>query len=305
MEKRSIKNMSLSNKLFYIFNSIFWVVVMFIVIYPLYLICIASISDPDAVMTGKVTWRPVDISFVGYKAVFENTKIWTAYANSLFYVVAGVIISVLVTLAGAYTMSRKTFPGKKLINLYFVITMFFNGGLIPTFLVMKDIGLYNTRWIMIFMGCVNVWNLMVARTYIQSTIPEELYEAAVLDGATHFQFFGKVVLPLSKNILAVLSVYYGVAKWNDYFSGLVYVRDKAKLPLQTVLREILAVLQSTAAIDEMLPAEFQQASVEEALRIANSSKYCMIVVSVVPVIILYMTLQQYFEKGIMIGSLKG
>lgn len=305
MKKRSIKNMSLSNKLFYIFNSIFWVVVMFIVLYPLYLICIASISDPDAVMTGKVTWRPVDISFIGYNAVFKNTQIWIAYANSLFYTIAGVIISVLVTLAGAYTMSRKAFPGKKLINMYFVITMFFNGGLIPTFLIMKDIGLYNTRLIMILMGCVSVWNLMVARTYIQSTIPEELYEAAVLDGATHFQFFGKVVVPLSKTILAVLSVYYGVAKWNDYFSGLVYIKDKAKLPLQTVLREILAVLQSSAAMDEMLPDEFRMASMAESLRIANSSKYCVIVVAVVPVIILYITLQKYFEKGVMIGSLKG
>lgn len=305
MKKRTLKNMSMSNRFFYLFNTAFWILFMFIIIYPLYLVCIASISNPDAVMTGKVTWRPVDISFVGYQAVFKNTEIWIAYVNSVFYTVSGVVISVLVTLAGAYTMSRKMFPGKKLINLYFVITMFFDGGLIPTFLVMKSIGLYNTRWIMIFMGCVSVWNLMVARTYIQSTIPDELYEAAVLDGATHFQFFGKVVLPLSKTILAVLSVYYGVAKWNDYFTGLVYLKDRIKLPLQTVLREILAVLQSTAAMDEMLPDEFQQATMEEALRIANSSKYCMIVVSIVPVIILYMALQQYFEKGIMIGSLKG
>ena len=305
MKKRTLKNMSMSNRFFYLFNTAFWILFMFIIIYPLYLVCIASISNPDAVMTGKVTWRPVDISFVGYQAVFKNTEIWIAYVNSVFYTVSGVVISVLVTLAGAYTMSRKMFPGKKLINLYFVITMFFDGGLIPTFLVMKSIGLYNTRWIMIFMGCVSVWNLMVARTYIKSTIPDELYEAAVLDGATHFQFFGKVVLPLSKTILAVLSVYYGVAKWNDYFTGLVYLKDRIKLPLQTVLREILAVLQSTAAMDEMLPDEFQQATMEEALRIANSSKYCMIVVSIVPVIILYMALQQYFEKGIMIGSLKG
>lgn len=305
MKKRSIKNMSLSNKLFYIFNSIFWIVIMFIVLYPLYLICIASISDPDAVMTGKVTWRPVDISFIGYKAIFKNSKIWIAYANSLFYTVTGVLISVFVTLAGAYTMSRKAFPCKKFLNVYFVITMFFDGGLIPTFLVMKDIGLYNTRWIMILIGCVSVWNLMVARTYIQSTIPEELYEAAVLDGATHFQFFGKVVVPLSKTILAVLSVYYGVAKWNDYFNGLVYIKDKAKLPLQTVLREILAVLQSSAAVEQLLTDEFALANRAESLRIANASKYCVIVVAIVPVIILYITLQKYFEKGVMIGSLKG
>lgn len=305
MKKRALKNMSVSNRCFYLFNTVFWILFMFIIIYPLYLVCIASISNPDAVMTGKVIWRPIDISFIGYQAVFENTQIWISYANSLLYTVVGVTISVMVTLAGAYTMSRKAFPGKSMINLYFVITMFFNGGMIPTFLIMKEIGLYNTRWILILMGCVSVWNLMVARTYIQSTIPEELYEAAVLDGATHFQFFGKVVLPLSKTIVAVLSVYYGVAKWNDYFTGLVYTKDRALLPLQTVLREILAVLQSSTGFDEMLPDAYAQASMEEALRIANSSKYCVIVVSTVPVIILYAALQKYFEKGVMIGSLKG
>ena len=304
MKKKSYRNMSISNKLFHLFNTIFWILVMFIIIYPLYLVCIASISDPDAVMMGKVTWRPVEISFVGYEAVFKNHEIWLAYANSLLYVIVGIAISIIVTLAGAYTISRKYFPGKKLINFYFVVTMFFNGGLIPTFLTIRNIGLYNTRWVLILMGCVNVWNLMVARTYIQSTIPEELYEASTLDGASHFQYFTRVVLPLSKTIIAVLAVYYGVAKWNDYFTGLVYIKDRNLLPLQTVLREILAVLQSSS-VDLMLPEELQQASMDEAMRIANASKYCIIVVSTAPVVILYSMLQKYFEKGVMIGSLKG
>jgi len=167
---------------------------------------------------------------------------------------------------------------------------------------MKDIGLYNTRWILILTGCVSVWNLMVARTYIQTTIPEELYEAAVLDGASHIQYFSKVVLPLSKTIVAVLAVYYGVSKWNDYFTGMVYVRDRALVPLQTVLKEILATLQVN--LDDLdLVDNFEH--VYEAIRIANVAKYCIIVVSTLPVVLLYIVLQKYFEKGVMIGALKG
>lgn len=305
MKKRHLKNMSLSNKVFYIFNSLFWIVVMFIVLYPLYLVCISSVSDPDAIIQGKVLWHPVDFSLMGYKAVFQNEKIWMSYANSLLYTLTGVSISIVVTLSAAYTISRRVFPGKGLINLFFVITMFFSGGLIPTFLVLKDIGLYNSRLVLILMGCVSVWNMMVARTYIQSTIPEELYEASVLDGASHFQFFGKVVVPLSKTIIAVLAVYYGVAKWNDYFTGLVYIKEAKKLPLQTVLRDILASLQSTSSIDMLMTDELAMLAYEETMRIAHVSKYCIIVVSTLPVIILYIFFQKYFEKGVMIGSLKG
>ncbi len=182
--------------------------------------------------------------------------------------------------------------------------MFFNGGLIPTFLVMRDIHLYNSPLIMILMGCVSVWNLMVARTYIQSSIPHELYEAAMLDGASHFQYFFKIVLPLCKTIVAVLAVYYGVAKWNDYFTGLVYLRDRSLLPLQTILREILATLQVDKSSYMMTMADNAE-SMAEAMRVANVVKYCVIVVATGPVVILYGFMQKYFEKGVMIGSLKG
>ncbi len=305
MNKKHKKQMSLSNRIFYIFNSVLWIVVMLMILYPLYLVCIASVSDPDAIVRGQVIWHPVDFSFIGYEAVFKYKELWSSYANSIFYTAASVTISIVVTLSAAYALSRPKFQGKGLINFFFVFTMFFSGGLIPTFLVMKDIGLYNSRWILILMGCVSVWNLMVARTYIQSNIPEELYEAAMLDGATHFQYFGKVVLPLSKTIIAVLAVYYGVAKWNDYFNGLVYIRDRALLPLQTVLREILATLQVDKTGDYMMSMADNAASMQEAMRIANVSKYCIIVVATGPVVILYAFLQKYFEKGVMIGSLKG
>lgn len=299
------KQMSLSNRVFHIFNTVFWIGIMLIILYPLYLVCIASISDPDAIVRGEVIWHPVDISLIGYRYILQYKELWTPYANSLFYTFSSVVISIFVTLCAAYALSRPGFAGKGVINFFFVFTMFFNGGLIPTFLVMRDIGMYNTRLVLILMGCVSVWNLMVARTYIQNSIPEDLYEAAMLDGATHFQYFGKVVLPLSKTIIAVLAVYYGVAKWNDYFTGLVYIRDRALLPLQTVLREILATSQVDTSGDYMMSMADSAASMQEALRIANVAKYCIIVVATGPVVILYAFMQKYFEKGVMIGSLKG
>ena len=301
----SKKRMSMSNRIFVIFNSVFWILVMLVIIYPLYLVCIASISDPDAIIKGKVIWHPVDFSLIGYQAIFKYKELWSSYGNSFVYTFVSIIISICVTLLAAYALSRPKFAGKGVINFYFVFTMFFNGGLIPTFLTMKNIGLYNTRAVIILMGCVSVWNLMVARTYIQNSIPEELYEAAMLDGASHFQYFWKVILPLSKTIIAVLTVYYGVAKWNDYFNGLVYLHDRKLLPLQTVLREILATLQVDKLGSDMMAVSDNAQSMQEALRIASVSKYCIIVIATGPVVILYGFMQKYFEKGVMIGSLKG
>lgn len=305
MAVKEKKKMGLSNRIFYIFNTIFWIIIMLIILYPLYLVCIASVSDPDAIIRGEVIWHPVDFSLIGYKAVLAYKELWSSYGNSLLYTASSICISILVTLLAAYALSRPKFPGKKIINMFFVINMFFNGGLIPTFLVMKDIKLYNTPWIIILMGCVSVWNLMVARTYIQTNIPEELYEAATLDGASHFQFFSRVVFPLSKTIIAVLAVYYGVSKWNDYFTGLVYLKDRKLLPLQTILREILATLQVDKSGDYMMNMMDSAESVAKAMRIANVSKYCIIIVATFPVVILYAFMQKYFEKGVMIGSLKG
>ena len=299
------KKLSFSNRVFHIFNTIFWIVTMLLILYPLYLVVIASFSDPDAIIRGEVLWHPVDFSLAGYKAVFQYAELLNSYLNSFIYTITSVVLSIGITLAAAYTLSRPKFPGKGPFNLFFVFTMFFNGGLIPTFLVMKDIGLYNTRAIMILMGCVSVWNLMVARTFIQTSIPQELYEAAMLDGATHFNYFFRIVVPLCKTIVAVLAVYYGVSKWNDYFTGLVYIRNRSLLPLQTILREILATLQVDKSGDYMLSLADSAESINEAMRIANVAKYCIIVVATGPVVILYAFMQKYFEKGVMIGSLKG
>ena len=184
--------------------------------------------------------------------------------------------------------------------------MFFSGGLIPTFLMMRSLGLYNTRTLMILINCVSVWNLMVSRTYIKTTIPNDLYEAAMLDGASPIRYFVRIVLPLSGTLIAVLSVYYGVARWNDYFTALVYLRDRSKLPLQTILREILATLQTSTSSDMFFSAYSNDVQgMTQAIRKAQVAKYCCIVVSTAPAVVLYVFMQKYFVKGIMIGSLKG
>ncbi len=294
-----------SNRVFRIVNTVFWAAVMFAILYPLYLVLIASVSDPDAIVRGEVVWHPVGISMRGYEAVFKYKELLRSYANSIFYTFASVALSIMITLLAAYVLSRPKFKGKAIFNLFFIFTMFFGGGLIPTFLVMKDLGLYNSPLVIILMGSVSVWNLMVARTFIQTSIPNELYEASTMDGASHFAYFSKVVLPLSKTIIAVLAVYYGVAKWNDYFTGLVYLRDRNFYPLQTVLREILATLQVDKSGDYMMSMADSAASIAEATKTAQVAKYCIIVIATGPVVVLYAFMQKYFEKGVMIGSLKG
>ena len=294
-----------SDRVFNAVNMLFWIIVLFIVLYPLWLIIIASVSDPDAVLAGEVIWWPKDFSLIGYEAVFQYNELWTSYLNSIVYTVVGSLLSVMITLACAYSLSRR-FSGKPLVNLLITFTMFFSGGLIPIFLNIRDLGLYNTRAVMILMNLVSVWNLMVARTYIQTSIPNELYEAAVMDGANHFTYFFKCVLPLSGTIVAVLSVYYGVSRWNDYFTGLVFLRNRAYLPLQTVLREILATLSVSSSSETFYAAYADNLGcLQEAMRKAEVAKYCCIVVSTGPAVLLYIFMQKYFVKGVMIGSLKG
>ncbi len=293
------------DRAFNIINLIFWILVLFLTLYPLWLVLIASVSDPDAVLAGEVFLWPKDFSTMGYEAVFQYSELWTSYLNSVFYTVVGSALSVIISLAAAYALSRK-FKGKAFVNFLITFTMFFSGGLIPIFLNVRDLGLYNTRTVMILINLVSVWNLMVARTYIQSTIPNDLYEAAVMDGADHFTYFFRCVLPLSGTIVAVLSVYYGVARWNDYFTGLVFIRNRSYLPLQTILREILASLSISGSSDTFFAAYADNlGGLQEAMRKAEVAKYCCIVVSTVPAVVLYIFMQKYFVKGVMIGSLKG
>ena len=292
-----------SDKIFLGFNNIFWFFILLIILYPLYLILICSLSDPYAVMNGKVLFFPVDFSLIGYQKIMGFTTLWRSYIWAIIYTIGGTGLGIILTMLMAYALSNK-FPGKGLINFMIVFTMFFSGGLIPTFLVMRDIGLYNKPIIMILMGSMSVWNTMIARTYISTSIPRELYEAATIDGADHYRYFFRIVMPLSGTIIAVLCVYYAVGKWNDYFTALVYLRDTQYWPLQTVLRQILATLTvSVGDVAEMFSGDYTDAA--EVIRVSNVVKYCAIVISTVPVVILYLAMQKYFVKGVMIGSIKG
>ena len=292
-----------ADKIFTVCNYIFWAIILLIVIYPLYLIVISSVSDPYAVMNGEVLLFPVDFSLVGYEKIMNYDTLWRGYGWGIVYTIGGTIVGIVVTLLLAYALSNQ-FIGKGVINFMIIFTMFFNGGLIPTFLTMRDIGLYNKPIIMVLMGACSVWNTMIARTYMQTSIPRELWEAASIDGCDHITYFLKIIIPLSGTIVAVLTVYYAVGKWNDYFTALVYLRDTDYWPLQTVLRQILAALTvSSGDLAEMFQDGFADAA--ETLRVANVVKYCSIIVSTVPVVILYLFMQDFFVKGVMIGSVKG
>lgn len=291
------------DRLFHVLNQILFAIILFIIIYPLYFIVIASFSDPSAVLNGEVVFWPKNVSMIGYSAIMEYTRIWRGYLWSILYTVVGTALSVTLTMLLAYALSCH-FVGKKLVNWLVVFTMFFSGGLIPTFLTMKDLGLYNKPILIILMGAISVWNTMIARTFIQTSLPQGLHEAAQIDGASHTRYFFQIVLPLSSTIIAVLCVYYAVGRWNDYFTALIYLKKTEYWPLQTVLRQILATLTiSGSDYAEALGDDFANAS--EAQRIANSVKYCSIIISTVPAVVLYIFLQDYFVKGVMIGSIKG
>jgi len=285
-------------------NYALWFLLLVAILYPLWLIIVASVSSADAILSGKVYIWPVDFSTIGYEAVFQHKLLMRSYLNSIIYTVGGTALSVIVTMLASYALTVK-FAGKRFINLYFVFTMFFTGGLIPQFLMNRALGLYNTVALMIIINCVSVWNLMIARTFISTSIPNELYEAAVMDGASHFSYFLRVVLPLSGTIIAVLCVYFGVARWNDYFTALVYISDDMKLPLQTVLRQIIVSAKSSASTDALMYFFGDGDALTNAVRKAEVVKYCCIIVSTVPVIFFYIFMQKYFVKGVLIGSLKG
>jgi putative aldouronate transport system permease protein len=290
----------MSDKLFDKINAILWVVILVIVIYPLWPIIIASVSDPDALLMGEVYLVPVNPSLIGYEAVFQHQELLRSYANSIYYTVVGSAISVMITMMAGYALTRM-FKGKKAVNMYIILTMFFNGGLIPSFIMNNTLGLYNTVFLMIVLNSVSVWNLMIARTFISTNVPNELYEAAAIDGTDHFTYFFRIVLPLSATIIAVLTVYFAVARWNDYFTALVYIKDRFKLPLQTVLREVVATMTSTNFFDAYMDSQ----GIADAIRKAEVAKYCAIIVSTAPTVVLYMTMQKYFVKGVLIGSIKG
>lgn len=273
-----------------------------IVLYPLLFIISASFSDPLLVSTGKVYLLPKGFNIEGYIRIFRDPEIMTGYANTIFYTVAGTLINLSMTLPAAYSLSKKYLDGRKIIMFFMALTMYFSGGMIPTYLIVKSLGLLNTRTIMLISGAVSTYNLIIARTFFSSSVPQDLEEAATIDGCSQAGTFFHIVLPVSKALIGVLALYYGVGHWNSFFTALIYITDRSKVPLQLVLREILIDQQMKQhMLDEAMSDEEQMIQ----LQLATLIKYAIIVVSSAPVMIAYPFLQKYFEKGVMIGSLKG
>lgn len=274
------------------------IVIFIIIVYPLWFVVIASISNSNLVNLGQVTFLPKDIRLYGFQQIMEDTRIWKGYANTILYVVAGTALNMVVTMPAAYALSRKNFKTRNKIMMYFVFTMFFNGGLVPTYMTISSLGLISTKTILIIFVAVNTYNLIIARTFIENSIPEDLYEAAVLDGCSHFTYFIKVVLPLSKAVNSVLILYYAVYHWNDYFNALIYNNKEDNAPLQIILREILLLNQAYANGNGGVQGGYGQSS-------ADQVKYAVIIVSTLPILCVYPFVQKYFEKGVMIGAVKG
>lgn len=293
------KNSSAGDKAFIILVYVLLSAVMLIVLYPLIYIISASFSDPQAVVSGKVVLWPVDVTLRGYKAVFKNPKIITGFINSFIYMGVGTVVNLIMTMLCAYPLSRKEFTARNKIAALFVFTMYFSGGLMPTYMVVNKLGLINTRWAMIIPSAMSTYNMIIARTYMVNSIPDELYEAAQIDGCSPFKYLLKVVVPLCKPILAVLTLYYGIAKWNNYFDAMLYINDASLQPLTIVLREILIQNQ----ID---PTMLTDASAIAKLQgMTELLKYAVIVVASVPVLAIYPFVQKYFVKGVTIGAVKG
>ena len=288
----------LSDRLFRIGTTGLLFFLLLIVLYPLYFIVIASVSDITAVNNGEVLFWPAGIQWIGYQKVFGNQNILTGYRNTIVYTALGTALHLSVTLTAGYALSV-SFPGKNLLMLFITFTMFFRGGLIPTYLLIQSLHMLDTLWVMIIPGAVNVYNLIIARSFFQSSISPELYNAAEIDGCSRIQFFARIVLPVSGVLVSIMTLFIAVGHWNAYFDALIYLSSRARFPLQLVLREIL--------IQNTIPAgDIQDPETSAVLQnMSETLKYALIIVASLPVMALYPFLQKSFVRGVMIGSLKG
>ncbi|OKP89871.1 sugar ABC transporter permease [Paenibacillus helianthi] len=292
------------DKVFLIINYIYVLLALVIVAYPVIYMISASFSDPKYVGSGEMWLWPRGFTLKGYQIVFENSKIWTGYANTICYTLLGTAINLVVTMPAAYALSRKDFVGRNFFMGMFMITMFFGGGLVPTYILVKNLGMVNTVWSIVIPSAASIWNIIVARTFFQSSIPKELQDAAQIDGCTNMRLFVKIILPLSMPIIAVMALFYGVGNWNSYFSALIYLNDESKYPLQLILRQILVLQEMSAQAGGAMDSA-SAAALNNKAEVASLVKYAVIIVSTVPIIAVYPFLQRYFVQGVMIGSVKG
>lgn len=291
-----------SDRIFVTVVYVFLILSLLVCLYPMLFVVVASVSDPTYVNTGQVWLWPKGFNVDGYKRILNNAEIYIGYRNSIFYTIAGTLINLITTIPAAYALSRKDMVGRGVLSKLILFTMFFSGGLIPTYNLVRALGMRNTVWaVLLPVGC-SAYNLIVARTYFNTSIPDELEEAAEIDGCHIFQVFFQIVIPLSAPIVAVMALLYGVGHWNSYFNAMIYLSDRSLYPLQIILREILIVQQMNTS--QMMSAMEAEALAEQS-RVAEMVKYGVMVVATVPVLIIYPLMQKYFVKGVMIGALKG
>ena len=287
------------DRIFHVINIAIMLVLLFVFIWPLWFVVIASFSDPAQVQLGNVLFWPVNFSTASYGEMFKRTEIWTSYLNTIYYTVVGTAVNLFITVCAAYPLSRKDFMLKQPLMIFFLITMYFSGGLIPLYILVTGLGLVNTRACLIIAGALSVYNMLIVRSFFMNSIPASLQEAAMLDGANSAQYLVKIALPLSKPVLAVITLYYAIGHWNDYYTALVYIQDRDLYPLQLVLKEILTSVKAQSTdTSNVLDAV-------EKVRIAQALKYSTIIAATVPMLIIYPFIQKYFVKGVMIGAVKG
>ncbi|MGN0251246.1 MAG: carbohydrate ABC transporter permease [Oliverpabstia sp.] len=284
-----------------VFDTILYIfagILILISLYPMYFIVIASVSDPSLVSKGEIMFLPKGVNLKAYKELAGYAKLWTGYMNTILYVIAGTIVTLVVNIPVSYALSRKKLYGKTFFTFFYLIPMFFTGGLIPTYIAVKNLGLLDTFWVMVVPFSVVTYYIIVGRTFFANSIPDELWEAAQLDGCGYLGFFFRIVLPLSKAVIAVIALWAAVGQWNSYFNALIYLRSENLQPLQIVLRNILISNQSISAMTT-------GAAAVEAKQMADLIKYAVIVVSSAPIMCMYPFVQKYFNQGVMLGSVKG
>ncbi|MFC6315375.1 carbohydrate ABC transporter permease [Lapidilactobacillus achengensis] len=289
------------DKVFDVVNGVLITIFTLIVLYPLIFVINASFSDPTRIYEVPLLLWPRGFNWRGYTEILKDKDILIGFKNAVVYTALGTVINLVVTTLGAYPLSRKELKGKGFFTLFFTVTMFFSGGLIPTYLVNQQLGIINTIWVMILPGALGVYNMILMRTYFQQNIPNELVESAYIDGANDMQLLWKVVLPLSTPIIAVMAMFYGVGRWNDYFNAMIYLQDRSKFPLQLILREILIQGKFGDSANQTLQGSAQA----ELMMIKLTLKYSVVIISSLPVLLFYPVVAKYFEKGILVGAIKG
>ena len=289
-----------SDKIFRAVALVILALIMITIIYPVWFVLVASFTNPLEIYQSAFLFWPQDFNFESYKLVFRDQDFITGFINSIFYTVVGTAINVVMNICGAYPLSKRNFKGKSFFTIMFTFTMFFSGGLIPTYLVVDGLGMRNTVWAILIPSAVSMYNIIIMRTYFQSRIPAEMEEAAKVDGCTNFRMLLLIVLPLSIPIIAVIALYYGVGRWNDYFSAMIYITDRKLYPLQLVLREILLQNQASDMMDIVSDSGYS-----DRMMARMGLKCAVIVVSTVPIFVIYPVVQKFFAKGVMVGAIKG